>query len=241
MAVLALLALAARGDVDRSGEAARAARQNWVSSHTDAFRGKQAVDAETADVRFTDECGSPSNFRAAFQLANDGRFVFASVTLKKGKLVRGRLERFGLPAVNLKAKDWDELRKGTPMALTLAGNDNAPVCLVPPRSRPRTFKAPRNRGFGGLHNPPGYLFGDLPGLVSRLGARYAACGYEVKAEIKGNPPIELGPLAAGKAMSATELVEAMRRGLKREGSVREMLDLYYSSTVTYRAIRRQER
>lgn len=236
--LLVLLVGVARGVVDRSGEAARAARKNWCSAHADAFRGKSAVDVETVDERFTDACASASNFRAAFQLARDGRFVFASVTLKKGRLVRGKLERFGLPAANLRPQDWDELRKDTPMALTLVSNDNAPVCLVPPKNRPRTFKAPRNRGFWSVHNPPDYLFGDLPDVVGRLGAHYVACSYEVRVLVKGHPAFALGTVSSGKMMSSREVVEGMRCGLGRAGSVREMLDLYYASTVTYRAIRK---
>ena len=238
----ALAAQAAVADVDRSGEAARAARAEWTRERSDAFRGKRAVDVEMADLRFTEMCSGASSFRAAFELAQDGRLVFASLTLQKGKFVRGKIERFGLPDVNLTAKDWEKIRSSQPVALTLSGTDKAPVCLVPAKSNPRTFKAPRYRGFGGMYSPAAYLLGRLPGLVGQLGARYEPCGYEVLLALPKNAqPVKLTTVAPGKSVSAAEAAEALRKALNRTGSEREMLEICYSATVTYRVLRKEEK
>ena len=233
-----LTAQAAVADADRSGEAARAARAEWTRERSDAFRGKRAVDAEMADPRFTEMCSGASSFRAAFELAQDGRLVFASLTLQKGKFVRGKIERFGLPDANLTAKDWEKIRSSQPVALTLSGSDKAPVCLVPAKRTPRTFKAPRYRGFGGMYSPAEYLLGRLPGLVGQLGVKYEPCGYEVLlAPPKNAQPVKLTAVPPGKSVSAVEAVQALRKALNRTGSDREMLEICYSSTVTYRALR----
>lgn len=237
--VLAMLfaGLSAAAVPNSKGENARQARAHWIANKSDFFRGRGAVDADLAERRFrADTNPAPGNYMAAFKLAHDDRLAFASVNLKGGKFVRGRLLRFGLPDANLSSRDWDELRRTHAMAIALA-YDQAPVCLFPPTTRAHTFKAPFCRGLWGVHNPPEYLFGGMEHAVGQLGARYWGATYDVWVDLPGadGGVIKLGTLGPGQYMNADALTDAMRRELKRNASDRAMLDLYYKGMVEYRA------
>lgn len=232
-----LLAVASAAAAPKKGENARVHRAQWVHDKSESFHGKVAMDVARTMKRFhIDECPSASNYRMAFSLANDGRLVFATVTLKGGKFVRGKLERFGLPDVNLTAAEYAEIRRTKPIAITLASYEKAPVCLVPPTTRPSTFKAPHHRGLWGVLNPPEYFFGSLPGHVGQLGAHYSPATYEAWVTPPGKPAFRVDTLPPGRQTNADELCNGMRAGLNQKGSDREMLDIYYSSTVEYRIV-----
>lgn len=165
------------------------ARRTFEAEWGKAFAGKTAAFAAAE---------ADGEWLCAMPMAGGSRLCFLRVTRAQGAFVRGTLHYFGLEPIPLKADEYADLRRESPMlAVRLASSpaEKSDALLFAPTARKLVKPIPPEMRTELAIRPFDALFGDFPDVLSgRLRVKTDALAFRVAHLDAQGTRLELGTL-----------------------------------------------